>query len=346
MSEISGVVQEYLSYLQSVRGVSARTLSAYGDDLSLYVNYCANHDIDPVQASAYEVRRFIADLSAERAAPSSVNRRLSSIRGFYRWLIRFGKRADDPCDTGPGGPLKNVKAPPRLPSVLWEDEMAQFAALPETQDILWPARDKALVLTMYSAGLRISELASLSMKRLTGNMDGAKITGKGGKDRMVFFSEEARTALLDYLPEREAKIKNQNTSHKDTKARSLGHNVQNPLLPPLLPPCLGASVGGSVKNDAPLFVSEKGRPLSVSGVRWIITQYARVSGLGKNIHPHSLRHSFATHLVNAGCDVRIVQEMLGHASLSTTQRYAHVNIEGLKRVYAKAHPHARRTGNE
>jgi len=342
MSECA-VVQEYLSYLQSVRGVSARTLSAYGDDLSLYLNYCANHEIDPVQASAYQVQCFIADLSAERAAPSSVNRRLSSIRGFYRWLVRFEKRADNPCDTGPGGPLKNVKVPPRLPSVLWEDEMAQFAALPEAREILWPARDKALVLTMYSAGLRISELVSLSMKRLTGTMDGAKITGKGGKDRMVFFSDEARAAIMDYLPERAARIKNQNTSHRDTKARSFGRNVQNPLLPPFLPPCLGASVGGSVKNDDALFVSEKGRPLSVSGVRWIITQYARVSGLGKNIHPHSLRHSFATHLVNAGCDVRIVQEMLGHASLSTTQRYAHVNIEGLKKVYAKAHPHARRS---
>ena len=300
----SVLVQEYLSYLQTVRGVSARTLSAYGDDLSLYCNYCNNHDIDPVQASPYEVQSFIAELSAERAAPSSVNRRLSSIRGFYRWLLRFEKRADNPCDS-----LKNVKTPPRLPSVLWEDEMARFAALPETKDMLWPARDKALVLTMYSAGLRISELVSLSMKRLTGSMEGAKITGKGGKDRMVFFSEEARAAIVDYLPQREAKIKTANPT------------------------------------DA-LFISEKGRPISVSGVRWIITQYARVSGLGKNIHPHSLRHSFATHLVNAGCDVRIVQEMLGHASLSTTQRYAHVNIEGLKRVYAKAHPHARRTGNE
>jgi integrase/recombinase XerC len=353
----NAVVQEYLSYLQTVRGVSARTLSAYGDDLSQYVNYCNNHDIDPIQAGPYEVRCFIADLSAEQAAPSSVNRRLSSIRGFYRWLVRFGRRTDNPCDAGPGGPLKNVKVPPRLPSVLWEDEMAQFAALPQTQDILWPARDKALVLTMYSAGLRISELASLSMKRLTGNMEGAKITGKGGKDRMVFFSDEARAALLDYLPEREARIKKQITSHRDTKARSLGRDLQTPPpLPSLLPSCLGASVRGNLGTDVnpsdALFVSEKGRPLSVSGVRWIITQYAQVSGLGKNIHPHSLRHSFATHLVNAGCDVRIVQEMLGHASLSTTQRYAHVNIEGLKKVYAKAHPHAgarpyaRRTGNE
>ena len=303
----SVVVQEYLSYLQSVRGVSERTLSAYGDDLSLYINYCTNHGIDPVQASPYEVRGFIADLSAERAAPTSVNRRLSSIRGFYRWLVRFRKRQDNPCDAGPTGPLRNVKVPQRLPSVLWEDEMADFALLPQTRNILWPARDKALILTMYSAGLRISELVSLSMKRLIGNMEEARITGKGGKERVVFFSDEARAALLNYLPERKAKIKD--------------------------------------SSDETLFVSNKGRPLSVSGVRWIIAQYAQVSGLGKNIHPHSLRHSFATHLVNAGCDVRIVQEMLGHASLSTTQRYAHVNIEGIKKVYAGAHPHARRTAN-
>jgi len=135
-------------------------------------------------------------------------------------------------------------------------------------------------------------------------MDGAKITGKGGKEREVFFSDEARAAILAYLPERGAVINNT----------------------------------ANCSCDA-LFVSRRGSPLSVAGVRWIIGRYARVSGLGKNVHPHSLRHSFATHLVNSGCDVRIVQELLGHASLSTTQRYAHVNIENLKRVYAKAHPH-------
>ena len=335
------VVQEYLSYLQTVRGVSPRTLDAYTDDLSLYINYCSNHEIDPAIAGQYEVQSFIADLSAERAAPSSVNRRLSSIRGFYRWLVRFGRRADNPCDT-----LRNVKVPQRLPSVLWEDEMADFAVLPQTRKILWPARDKALILTMYSAGLRISELVSLSMKRLTGNMESAKITGKGGKERMVFFSDEARTAIIDYLLERETRIKNQNTSHKDTKTRSSGRVLESPHPSPCREPKVRcASVRGSLENIDALFVSEKGRPLSTPGVRWIIAQYAEISGLGKNIHPHSLRHSFATHLVNAGCDVRIVQEMLGHASLSTTQRYAHVNIEGLKKVYAGAHPHARRMNN-
>jgi integrase/recombinase XerC len=283
--------------------MSSRTLSAYNDDLSLFVNYCNNHEIDPVAADSYEVQGFIAELSAERAAPSSVNRRLSSIRGFYRWLVRFKRRVGNPCDT-----LRNVKAPQGLPSVLWEDEMANFAELPEERKILWSARDKALIMVMYSAGLRISELVSLNMKIINSNMEGARILGKGGKERIVFFSVEARAAVLDYLPEREAKIRNSGLE--------------------------SANINGA------LFISEKGYPLSVPGVRWIIGKYAQASGLGKNIHPHSLRHSFATHLVNAGCDIRIVQEMLGHASLSTTQRYAHVNIAGMKKVYTRAHPHA------
>jgi integrase/recombinase XerC len=169
---------------------------------------------------------------------------------------------------------------------------------------------------MYSAGLRISELASLSMANVSRSLDEARITGKGGKERYVFFSEEAKEALKDYLPQRAARLR----------------------------------MTGVKGEKGSLFISRKGQPISVPGVRWIITRYVQQSGIGKNIHPHSLRHSFATHLVNSGCDVRVVQEMLGHSSLSTTQRYTHVNIENLKRVYAASHPHARKaavkTGGE
>ncbi|MDR2575167.1 MAG: tyrosine-type recombinase/integrase [Treponema sp.] len=309
MTEGSGVITDYISYLGAVRGLSVRTLEAYGDDLAMFANYCENHGIDPEKASSHEVRGFIADLSFEHASGSSVNRRLSSVRGFYRWLSKFRGRADNPCDGGPGGVIRNVKTPQVLPSLLWEDEMADFADLPDEKKMLWPVRDKALILAMYSAGLRISELVSLTMKMMAVNIEGAKITGKGGKERMVFFSEEARIAIREYLVEREARIKAAGLKGEDLK---------------------GA-----------LFISHKGRSVSVSGVRWIISQYAQVSGLGKHIHPHSFRHSFATHLVNAGCDVRVVQEMLGHARLSTTQRYSHVSIERLKKVYENAHPHAK-----
>jgi integrase/recombinase XerC len=293
-------IREYLTYLDSVRGCSQRTLEAYGNDLSRYANYCENSGINPGKASPYEVQKFIADLSAESMAATSVNRCLSSIRGFYRWQTRFNKRTDNPCTA-----LRNVKTPVKLPSVLWEKEMASFAALPDTAGILWPERDKALILTMYSAGLRISELVSLCMENISKTLDEARITGKGGKERYVFFSDEAKAAIAEYLPSRMARL----------------------------------AMSGIDSKNGSLFISRKGQPISVPGVRWIISRYAQQSDLGKNIHPHALRHSFATHLVNSGCDVRIVQEMLGHSSLSTTQRYTHVNLENLKKVYAKAHPH-------
>ena len=291
------LVEEYLAYLSSVRGLSKRTSSAYRQDLGHFINYCANHGFLPENADPAQVRGFITDLSAEGAASVSVNRNLSSIRGFFRWLLRFGYRADDPAL-----PLRNLKTPKTLPAFLWEGEMALFSELPEKAGILWPERDKALILAMYSGGLRISETASLSLKNMDADLSAARIIGKGNKERRVFFSDEAREALAAYLAVRKERIKAERPTDK-------------------------------------LFISRKGDPISVPGVRWIISKYAERSGLDKAIHPHSLRHSFATHLVNSGCDVRIVQELLGHASISTTQRYTHVNMERLKKVYSNAHPH-------
>ena len=296
-------IPEYLSYLRSVRNLSQCSLIAYERDLEHFSAYCANRDVSAETASPYEVRGFIADLSAEGAAAVSVNRALSSIRGFYRWLLRFGYRQDNPASA-----LKNLKTPKNLPTFLWEGEMAAFADLPDTAGILWPLRDKALILTIYSAGLRISEVASLSVSDLDSDLGGGRVVGKGDKERQIFFSDEGKEAMAAYLCTRSSRIQAERPT-----------NV--------------------------LFINRKGGPLSIPGIRWIIQRYAQRSGIGKNVHPHSLRHSFATHLVNAGCDVRVVQELLGHASLSTTQRYAHVDMEGLKRVYARSHPHAGRKRN-
>ncbi|MDR1419356.1 MAG: tyrosine-type recombinase/integrase [Treponema sp.] len=291
-------VEEYLGYLRSVRGVSPRTLEAYGKDLSRFADYCSGLALSPEDAGPHDVRRFVAGLGAEGIASVSVNRALSSIRGYYRWLIRFGRRKDDPS-----GNLRNLKIQRNLPAFLGEGEMAVFAELPDTAGILWPVRDKAMILAMYSAGLRISELVSLSIKAVDGDLRGARVIGKGDKERRVFFSDECGEALAGYLPIRAARVK-------------------------------AGSPGGPTDR---LFINRRGGGISVPGVRWIIARYAERSGLGKNIHPHSLRHSFATHLINSGCDVRVIQELLGHSSLSTTQRYTHVNIEHLKKVYKKAH---------
>ncbi len=296
-------IKEYLEYLRTVRAVSPRTLDAYSRDLDRFAQYCVNHSITVETASPYEVQSFIADLSAEGVAAVSINRALSSVRGFYRYLYRFKFRADDPTTE-----LRNLKSPKQLPAFLWEGEMARFAELPDTAGILWPERDKALIMVMYSAGLRISEVASLRVQDLDRDLSGAWVLGKGDKERQVFFSDEGREALAQYLQSRELRVNR------------------------------------AISTDR-LFINRNGGPLSVPGIRWIIGKYAERSGLDKPIHPHSLRHSFATHLVNAGCDVRMVQELLGHASLSTTQRYTHVDMEGLKQIYKKAHPHGMRKGS-
>jgi integrase/recombinase XerC len=290
-------METYLSYLRSVRGMSVRTLEAYRNDLGVFTDFCRNYEVDPLTAETPEIRKFIGEMGAKGLASISVNRSLSSLRGLYRWFCRNNIRADDPTIT-----LRNLKVPRNLPVFLWEDEMADFAELPETVGILWPERDKAIILAMYTGGLRISEAASLTLPVLDQDLRGARVVGKGNKERRVFFSDEGRRALADWLPCRKGGIIAEHPTER-------------------------------------LFINRRGGPLSVSGLRFIIGQYAERSALLKNVHPHALRHSFATHLVNSGCDVRVVQELLGHASLSTTQRYTHVDMEGLKRVYQDAHPH-------
>ena len=293
ISDKDGRMTEYLTYLRAVRGMSKATLSSYCNNLNHFSAYCDNFNINPVEASARDVRFFIADLSREELAASTINHALSSIRGYYRWLVRLGLRCDNPASA-----IKNIREPRILPSFLWESEMAKFSQVPEKQDRLWPVRDKALILIMYSAGLRIAELASLSIKNIMKDHSCAKVLGKGNKERMVYFSEEGTKALKEYLLERKK----------------------------------------SINNDM-VFLNMKGKPLSVPGIRWIIKYYGERAGIPKNIHPHALRHSFATHLVNSGCDIRVVQDLLGHANISTTQRYTHVDMERLKQVYLKAHPH-------
>ena len=295
------MIDQYLLYLRAVRGMSERTLASYGNDLSRFAVYCGNNGFLPELADGYGVQHFIADLSAEGISSVSVNRSLSSLRGFYRWLQRTGKRKDDPSMA-----IRNLKTPRTLPEFLWEKEMADFAGLPEKEGILWPVRDKALILAMYSAGLRIAELSSLSINQLEN--DSARVIGKGGKERYVFFSEEAVKAIKEYLPARSEHIKAEKPTNQ-------------------------------------VFINRRGGPLSIPGIRWIISQYGNRLGLGKHIHPHALRHSFATHLLNSGCDVRLVQELLGHSSISTTQRYTHVDMEHLRQAYMKAHPHAQKMTN-
>jgi len=307
-------LEEYIAYLGSVRGLSARTLSSYREDLERFEAFLsarptedggtAPSGIALDGASPRDVRSFAATLVAEGKAGSSVNRALSAVRGFYRYRVRFGGLAADPSRDVEGLPSRRP-----LPRFLFEEEAAAFVSLPKGDDF-GAARDSAVLEFLYSTGCRVGEAAGVTLDRLDLEGGTARVMGKGSKERVVFLAPPARAALAAYLPHRAARV------------RRLAEH------PPK---------GGSVKEY--LFVNARGGRLTERGIEWIVEGYAARSRSTRKVTPHSFRHSFATHLVGRGADIRAVQELLGHASVSTTQVYAHVDMERLRKVYEQAHPH-------
>lgn len=300
-------IEDWLSYLGAVRGLSERTVRSYGEDLGRFERFVADElagrDLDSVAPG--DLRAFVADLVSEGLASASINRALSAIRGFYRHRVRFGGLLVDPSRD-----IEGLSAPRSLPRFLQEAEMAELIGLAGGDDFR-SSRDRALLEFLYSTGCRVAEVAGLDPARLDLAAGTARVRGKGSKERIVFIAAPAKRALAEYLPHRAELLRNTAEGHDGAARR--------------------------------LFLSARGRALSARGIEFLVEGYAaRLSmrrGLAKRISPHSFRHSFATHLVGRGADIRIVQEMLGHSSVSTTQVYTHVDMERLKRVYDQAHPH-------
>lgn len=202
--------------------------------------------------------------------------------------------------------VKTVKQPQYLPKFMTASEIDALCAQPEVKELLWKERDKALFELLYSSGCRVSEVAGLTLDDLSSDLKRAIVHGKGGKDRQVFFEEDTRNALREYFPQRALRI----PKERGVKA---------------------------------LFINHVGRPLTPRGIRYIIARYSGVEGTNRPVSPHAFRHTFATSMVAKGADVRFVQEMLGHSSISTTQRYTHIGREQLIDIYNRAHPHGGNT---
>jgi site-specific recombinase XerD len=306
--------EDYLAYLGAVRGLSARTVASYREDLAAYDAFLerggAAVDVDLVEAR--EIRGFEAQLVASGKAPASVNHALSAIRGYYRYRARFCGLKVDPSSEVEGLPSRR-----NLPRFLFEDEMAAFIELADGDDFK-SVRDRALFEFLYSTGCRVAEAVGLCLSRLDLAGGTAKVLGKGSKERVVFVEPPARRALAAYLPLRSALCGRSGSALRDSASPQ------------------GAS---SPQGEERLFVNARGRPITIRGVQWLIDSYAEGAGIGKRISPHVFRHSFATHLVDNGADIRAVQELLGHSNISTTQIYTHVDMERLKKVYNQAHPH-------
>lgn len=290
-------LQEYLAYLEQVRKLSPATCTAYRNDLRLFLEWFERELGESVPVDTESIRAFFAHLSRSEEAISSINRRLSSIKGYFRYLQRYGY-----VDSTPVEAVRGMKQEKRLPDFLFEKEVQ--ALLEMEGDDFTSARDKFILEALYSTGCRISELCGIDLSRVGNERRSIVVRGKGGKDRRVFLGKNAVTALAAYLP------------HRTARLRYLG------------------------RSDEPaLIINARGGRLTQRGVAGIIEKRLREVGIIKQASPHTFRHSFATHLLDRGADIRAVQELLGHASLSTTQVYTHVGLSRLKEVYERAHPH-------
>jgi site-specific recombinase XerD len=303
----------------AARDASVHTRRSYRTAVGQYLDWLDAHGADWRSPSRTQLRAYLGHL-AERLSRRSISSRLAALRSFYRYARREGRVAADPWST-----VLTPRLPRRLPSVLAVNEVEQLiaAASPASPPAnraakeIAPAlalRDAALVETAYAAGLRASELAGARLADLDLERGELRVLGKGRRERIGLLGGPARDALARYL----------------TGGR----------------PVLIAQAGQDARDTGNLFLNARGGPLGVRGLRYRLDVLVRRAGLPAGTSPHTLRHSFASHLLEGGADLRVVQELLGHASLGTTQVYTHVSPSRLRGVYRSAHPRATNPGDE
>jgi len=278
-------------------GASPRTLAAYERDLNQLVAWAEGSGLEPDGVGHKDLRRYAASLSAAGRAPATVARKLAAIRGFYGFLLRTGRVAQNPADL-----VSAPKRKARLPQVLTSEQMAGLLdAVPSTSPL--EIRDRAMFELAYSCGLRSEEVLTLTVDSIDFDDEIVRVLGKGSKHRLVPVGEPARRAVERYI------------------AGARPSLVVDP-------------------DERVLFLSRNGRPLSASDLSRRLAIRMREAAAAGGVSPHALRHSFATHLLEGGADLRTIQELLGHASISTTQVYTHLDAARLRDAYAGSHPRA------
>ncbi len=323
-------LRAFLAHLALNRNASEHTVRAYESDLSQYLAYLASSsgrkrvELQPSDLDYQTVRGFLGELHARGNSRASAARKVSAVRTFARYLRREGVITNDPGSLVPT-PKREIK----IPHHLAVGEMEALLATPDDTNPLG-RRDRAILELFYASGLRLSELVGLDLEDINLSTRMVRVLGKGRKERIVPFNTKAADALRTYLRDREALV-NGTVFEAMKQARR--------KTPAPTPPA--RVVRPRRRDDAnPLFVNYRGGRLTPRSVHRLVTRYVARCSLRFGISPHALRHSFATHLLQAGADLRAIQELLGHVQLSTTQRYTHVNVAQLMDVYKKAHPRA------
>ncbi len=298
------LVDQYADYLRLQRNVSPHTLRNYLSDLRQFQEFLTQRAEEnaekkiPLEAvTVHVVRAYLASLSKHNRK-SSIGRKLAALKGFFRYLLREKKIQSDPLAW-----ISTPKQEKPLPAFLSVDDV--FLLLGGIQgDGLLAIRDRAILETLYSTGVRVSELVGLDWHDVDFQLGIIRVVGKGLKERIVPIGEMALKTLRNYGDEQAIKWRR------------------------------------AAKGETPVFLNHRGGRITTRSIGRVVEKYLKAAGIAVRMGPHGLRHTFATHLLNGGADLRVIQELLGHASLSTTQRYTHLNLDQLTAVYDKAHPRA------
>ena len=293
--------QDYLHYLSLEKNAAENTIASYRLDLERYAGYLERHHVTtPDRVTERHVSLFLRSLHEARLSPRSITRAFSAIKGFHRFLIGDGTTKRDPTDT-----IESPKLPRTLPDVLSQTEidriLSQPAPAPHDRRNLW-LRDRAILEVLYATGIRVSELITLKQHDVQENPGVIRVFGKGSKERLVPIGKSALRWIERY--------RNDCRLHLQRRGRT--HDV--------------------------LFLNARGAPMTRMAIWKIVQASAAKAGIAKEVHPHTFRHSFATHMLEGGADLRAVQEMLGHSDISTTQIYTHIDREYLKEVHRTFHP--------
>ena len=300
-ARFESLVLDFLSYLELERGLSRNTLDAYRTDLLQYGEYIAEHDIDALKARPVDIGDFLADLATGNGRPACSAATVHRKAACLRSFYKHLRR-DELIVEDPTAALSAPRRAKKVPQVLNYPEVKKLIAAPRGDEPT-VARDRALLEVMYACGLRASETIGLEVADVDLREGMLRVRGKGSKERIVPLGRQAIAAISTYL--------------RGARSKLVGE-----------------------RHEPKLFVNFRGGPLTRQGLYRIVQRHACAAGLAGQTSPHTLRHSFATHLLAGGCDLRAVQEMLGHADIATTQMYTHLSGERLKEVYFEAHPRA------
>ncbi len=293
---------DFLNYLRYERNYSSQTVISYSRDIDKFFRFLSEEGLDMEEVDQIAIRNFLTDELNSGVSKRSCKRRLCALRHFYKYMVRREMVKDNPFVF-----VSSPKTEKTLPKFLYKDQVREILDENKKRDDLLAYRDQAILSTLYYSGIRASELVSLELQSVSLPRRTLRVLGKGNKERIVPISEECKKDIETYM--------------KTTRMELASRNKE------------GTKV---------LFLNDHGNKLTTRGLEYILDQIEQKTGSFVGLHPHILRHSFATHLLENGADLRIIQELLGHESLNTTQVYTHVTEESMKETYLAAHPRARK----